>query len=467
MMRSLFSAVLILGLAACGASGPSQSPTPPEQHADGGTGGGGTTDGGTGGGGTTDGGTVGGGTTDGGTGGEATDGGTGGGGTTDDGTGGSGTTDAGSSGGGTVDGGTAGGDTTDGGSSTAAIRWQRGFEHPARVGSDWSQQIVAAQSSFLEKLDPATGTTISSRDCTQEGEIAGLDVFLDRLGVAPGTSTVWGTLQTGKAWYTYLHVCGFNFDGFQDCPMTALDEYVTPLTLSPDGSVGWGVTRNDFTLETVAPDGTRTYLVLPSDGTDPSTLIGVVREPNGDMVVAVHASADFAVDGQKLGPSYALFRVAPSGHLVWWRKVPFAILDFGISSAGTVVSVGTASSPFSWGNDTVSGTVLVVTDATGTERFARRLDSSLADSAYVSVLPLGRVAIALNRPSCGGAAVFRYDLSGVETWHWDAASNGCDVTLSSVSILPDSVLTAGTINQQTDLGAGTLTAGGFVLELGN
>ena len=33
------------------------------------------------------------------------------------------------------------------------------------------------------------------------------------------------------------------------------------------------------------------------------------------------------------------------------------------------------------------------------------------------------MAIALNRPSCGGAEVFRYDLAGAETWYWDLAAN--------------------------------------------
>jgi|GEM_PF-4976954 len=463
-MRNFVCTLVVFGLVACGSSESNPGPTPPGNTTDGGERtAGGTADGGApdagavGGmvdGGTPDAGTVGGGTVDGG----SVDGGTVDGGISDAGTGDGGATDA-----GTPDAG-----IPDGGATDGVILWQRDFPSAARVGSDWDQKVVASEGSVLMRLDPGTGETTASHDFNEDPGAAASTYFQDRLGIAPGTSTVWGTLRSGTDPYAGSSICAFDLNGTKDCVQGALDQvHITPATLSPEGSVGWGVGPFVYYAKVIAPDGTqRTTELWSTNQYDGTHLIGVVREPNGDAVVALHAGSDFEVDGQKMGPSDALFRIDAAGHLVWWRQVPFAWLDFGLTSAGTVVGVGTSAIPFTWGGRSAHGTVLVVAEANGAERFVRSLDESVADSAIVSVLPLGRVAIALNRPNCGGGAVFRYDLAGAETWRWDLASHGCDVSLSSISILPEDVLVGGQVNQASDLGAGILEPGGFVLELG-
>jgi hypothetical protein len=192
-------------------------------------------------------------------------------------------------------------------------------------------------------------------------------------------------------------------------------------------------------------------------------VVDTAAEPGGDLVIAAKATEPFVFAGETLGPGNVLLRANAKGELLWARLTPFEVLDLGTTLAGTVVAVVRAPADFTWGEGHAAGTALVVTESDGTPRWVRPL--AAAEWAQVSVLPKGRVAVALNPSDCSGSSVYRFDLAGELQWRHDFAEVGCGMRLSGVAIRPHDVLVSGTLARTVDFGQGPLAPGGFVLDL--
>jgi hypothetical protein len=351
------------------------------------------------------------------------------------------------------------------------VIWQQSFPSTTWVGTDWDHQIAAGWGPNLAMLDFDTGRVLWSHsfDVTQGSDLYST-TFNPPLAILPGTSSIIAKRSIVGGPAPYSNVCRFEGGGSELCESGYLEDEgaTTSVAMAPSGNVAWGFHGFPPDNATVIqPDGNSWKVVLRQSDYDGTQLRDAVPVAGGDVVVAIDVPSGYSFDGQAMGPGHVLMRIDSAGKLVWWRQVPFAVLDMGASSAGTVVAVVVAADRFTFGDGNAQGTALVVVDAQGTSRFARQLSSSIADWAQLSVLPLGRVAVALDRPGCGGALVTRYDLAGAEQWHKDFASYGCDVNVQGVAILPDSVVVSGQLKGTTDFGNGPLAPGGFVLRLGN
>lgn len=370
---------------------------------------------------------------------------------------------------------------TDGAQATAAlsvqvdperggtIRWQKSLPSEGHVGTDFDQQVAVAYDAVIEAVDPDNGHTLWAKRFALPPDSLYQSAFRGPLFILPGTNEVYAELAQSGGPAPFTNICRYAPDGTQACVGGSLEDMgtVLPISMGAGGEVSWGFDGFPGVSASLArPDESVWTLQLrQGDATshDPQ-LVDTNAEPGGDLLIALDAPTGYTFDGQTLGPGDVWMRVDPGGHLVWWEPTPFQVLDMGTTTLGTLVAVVKSPAAFSWGDGKAAGTALVVTESTGMPRLVRPLAG--AESAQVSVLPGGRVSIAINRPACQGPIVYRYDLAGSEQWHHDFAAYGCDVQLAGVAIRPNDVLISGSLAGTTDFGNGPLPPGGFVLDLG-
>ena len=173
-----------------------------------------------------------------------------------------------------------------------------------------------------------------------------------------------------------------------------------------------------------------------------SAFTNVSFDPAGNILSAGSLGGPFTFNGQNYGATgsrgLVFLKLTGGGTTIWAREArgaEIANLQSGRSAAGISVVLGSFNGTLTWGGSSQttpptggdgtvqSGAFLITVEASGEERWLRRVDCPPSQNATsnfgLAVDPVGQAVV-----SCG-SKLFKYALSGDLLWTRDLTTTGC------------------------------------------
>jgi hypothetical protein len=187
----------------------------------------------------------------------------------------------------------------------------------------------------------------------------------------------------------------------------------------------------------------------------------VTLDRAGNAIAGGLAFRDTEFFGRNIRPGPFLFKVDPSGEVLWLRDVmPGDITSVRTADDGTIVLVIVARGPFTWAGQSYeprrdAPEFLLAAGPDGSELWARQLDNSNTPF-LMRVNHAGQIATAGGNTGCSGMLVRNFDSTGNLLWERVFDPQSCDgrVQAMGLTFSDDDVVVTGDMQGTVDLGFG-------------
>jgi hypothetical protein len=190
------------------------------------------------------------------------------------------------------------------------------------------------------------------------------------------------------------------------------DESGFGVTSDPDGNrieVYFGSSTNR--ISSVTRDGVTRWSYTVRYDTDGLGFGNVAFDGAGNTVAEGRAFRDTVFFGRNIQQGTFLFKVSPSGEVLWLRHVmdSGSILTVGTAGDGTIVLLAHARAAFTWAGQSLEPTpdapeFLLAAGSDGSDLWARQVDNS-STRFLMRVHQSGQIAVAGGNTGCNGTFV--------------------------------------------------------------
>jgi hypothetical protein len=218
-------------------------------------------------------------------------------------------------------------------------------------------------------------------------------------------------------------------------------------------------------IASITRDEVTRWRYVAGYGTDELSFGLVAFDASGNTVASGYAFRDTVFFGRSIQRGSFLFKVSPSGEVLWLRHVMDSggITRVRTAGDGTIVLVAQASGAFDWAGKLLEPTeaapeFLLAAGPDGSDRWARQLDNS-STRFLMSVHQAGQIAVAGGFTGCNGTFVRNFDPAGNLLWERVFDPQACDghVRAMGLTFSDDDLVVTGDAQGTVDLGFGPFT----------
>jgi hypothetical protein len=218
-------------------------------------------------------------------------------------------------------------------------------------------------------------------------------------------------------------------------------------------------------IASITRDGVTRWSYTARWDTDQLAFYTIALDTAGNTVAEGLAFRDTVFFGRNIQQGAFLFKVSPSGEVVWLRHVMDAgyIPSIRTAGDGTIVFIALPTAAFTWAGQTLEPTpdapeFLLAAGPDGSDLWALHLENS-STRFLLSVHQAGQIAIAGGNTGCNGTFVRNFDLAGNLLWERVFDPQGCDgqVRAMGLTFSDDDLVVTGDMRGTVDLGFGPFT----------